>query len=66
MKPYGGGCIDPHFLGLGRFIPGGRAPATHWIGGWVDPRADSTDLEKRKYLILPGLKLRLLGRPARR
>jgi hypothetical protein len=23
---------------LGRFIPGERAPDTHWIGGWVDLR----------------------------
>jgi hypothetical protein len=23
----------------GRFTPGGRASETHWIGGWVDPRA---------------------------
>jgi hypothetical protein len=22
-----------------RFTPGERAPGTHWIGGWVDPRA---------------------------
>jgi hypothetical protein len=23
----------------GRFTPGERAPSTHWIGSWVDPRA---------------------------
>jgi hypothetical protein len=23
----------------GRFTPRERAPGTHWIGGWVDPRA---------------------------
>jgi len=23
----------------GHFIPGKRAPCTHWIGGWVCPRA---------------------------
>jgi hypothetical protein len=23
----------------GRFIPRERAPGTHWIGGWVGPRA---------------------------
>jgi hypothetical protein len=22
----------------GRFTPGEKAPGTHWIGGWVDPR----------------------------
>jgi hypothetical protein len=32
----------------GRFTPGVRAPGTHWIGGWVDPRAGIDDVEKRK------------------
>jgi hypothetical protein len=48
----GSGCIDPHFLDLGtswRWVvnltplplyPGERAPGTHWIGGWMDLRAD--------------------------
>jgi hypothetical protein len=31
----------------------------------VDPRADLDDVEKRKFLTLPGLEHRLLGRPAR-
>jgi hypothetical protein len=43
----------------GRFTPG-----THRIGCWVDPRASLDDVEKRKYLTLPGLELRPLGRPA--
>jgi hypothetical protein len=30
----------------GRFTPGERAPGTHWIGGWVGPRAGLDDLEK--------------------
>jgi hypothetical protein len=75
MKAYGSGCIDPHFLDLGtssewsasrpgRFTPGERATGTHWIGGWVDLRAGLHDLEKRKFLILPGLELRPLDRPA--
>jgi hypothetical protein len=38
-----------------RFTPGEKAPATHWIGGWVDPRAGLDDIEKRKFLTLPGL-----------
>jgi hypothetical protein len=46
------------------FTPGGRAPGTHWIGGWVNPRTSLDDLEKKKFLTLPGLELRLLGRPA--
>jgi hypothetical protein len=78
MKAYGGiGCIDPHFLDLGtswkqwsasrpcRFTSGERAPGTHWIGGWMGPRAGLDDVEKRKLLILPGIELRPLGRPAR-
>jgi hypothetical protein len=32
----------------GRFSPGERAPGTHWIGGWVDPR---TGLERIKLII---------------
>jgi hypothetical protein len=39
-------------------------PSTHWIGGWVDPRAGLDDVEKKKFLILPGLEHRTLGRPA--
>jgi hypothetical protein len=49
----------------GSFTPGERAPGTHWIGGWVDLTAGLEDLEKRKFLTLPGLELRPLGRPAR-
>jgi hypothetical protein len=30
----------------GRFTAGERAPGTHWIGGWVDPRAGLDDMEK--------------------
>jgi hypothetical protein len=30
-----------------RFTPLERAPYTHWIGGWVDPRAGLDDVEKR-------------------
>jgi hypothetical protein len=45
--------------------PGKEPPVTHWIGGWVDPRASLDDVEKRKFLTLPGLELGPLGRPAR-
>jgi hypothetical protein len=54
-----------HYLeGSGQFHapaalpPGKRAPGTHWIGGWVDLRAGVDDVEKRKFLTLPGLELR--------
>jgi hypothetical protein len=35
------------------------------MGGWVGLGASLDDLEKRKYLTLSRLELRLLGRPAR-
>jgi hypothetical protein len=47
----------------GRFTPGERAPSTQWIGGWVDSIAGLEDMEKRKFLALPGLELRCLGCP---
>jgi hypothetical protein len=70
------GCIESRFLDLGtrgewsasrpgHFTPGERAPSTLWKGGWVDPRTGLDDVEKTKFLTLPGLELRPLGRPAR-
>jgi hypothetical protein len=65
----GSGCIIHIFLTSalvgsewstsrpGRFTPGERAPGTHWIGGLMDLRAGLDDLEKRKFLTLPGLEL---------
>jgi hypothetical protein len=44
------------------FTPADRAPETHWIGGWMNPRAGLDDVEDRKFLTLLGLKLRPLGR----
>jgi hypothetical protein len=32
----------------GRFTPRERAPGTHWIGGWVGPRAVLDTAVKRK------------------
>jgi hypothetical protein len=49
----------------GRFTSGEKAPGTHWIGEWVDPRAGLVDVEKRKFLTLKGLEIRPLGCPAR-
>jgi hypothetical protein len=78
MKVYGGVDVQFHIFltstlaggewsGLrpGRFTPRERDPGTHWIGGWVDPRAGLEDAEKRKFLTLPRLELRPLSRPAR-
>jgi hypothetical protein len=33
---------------LGRFIPRGRAPGNHWVGGWVSPKAGLDAVVKRK------------------
>jgi hypothetical protein len=49
----------------GRFTPAERAPDTHWIGSWMEPRASLDDVKKRRFLTLPGLELRPLGRAAR-
>jgi hypothetical protein len=49
-----------------RFTIGERALVTYWIGGWVSPRACLDNVEKRKFLTLPGLEFRPLGGPARR
>jgi hypothetical protein len=38
--------------------PEETACGAHLIGGWVDPRAGLDDVEKRKFLTLPGLELR--------
>jgi hypothetical protein len=68
--------MDLHFLDFGTswewsaslpglFIHGERAAGTHWIGGWVGPRAGLDDVEKRQFLTLPRLNLRPLGRPDR-
>jgi hypothetical protein len=46
--------MDPRSLDLGtrwRSVvsftpPPERVPGTHWIGGWVDPRAGLDDVEK--------------------
>jgi hypothetical protein len=46
------------------YPPGERVLGTHWIGGWVDPRAGVEDVEKKKILTVPGLELRPVGRPA--
>jgi hypothetical protein len=48
----------------GPFTPGERALGTHWIGGWVGPRAGLDAVERRKIIHLQGFELRPLGRPA--
>jgi hypothetical protein len=41
--------------------PGKKAHSTYWIGGWVGTRAGLDDVEKRKFLTLPGLELQLVA-----
>jgi hypothetical protein len=41
----------------GRFTPGKRTPSTLWIGGLVGPRNGLDDVEKRKFLTVPGLEI---------
>ena len=49
----GGECLA---LCFGHFTPPGRNPNTHWIGGWMVPRAGPDTLENRKPLSLTGIK----------
>jgi hypothetical protein len=56
---------NPRFLtsalvGVVSFTSRPLYPGTHWIGGWVDHRAGLDDVEKRKFLTLPGLEIRPL------
>jgi hypothetical protein len=58
-----------HFLEFGtsrsgRFTPRKTASGTHWIEVSVDLKAGLYDLENRKFLILQGLELQPLSRPA--
>jgi hypothetical protein len=45
-----------------RFTPKERTLGTHWIWGCVDLSAGLNDVKKRKFLTLPGLQRRPLGR----
>jgi hypothetical protein len=67
MKAYGGVDVWIHIfltsaLAGGKWSvssPGCFTSGTHWIGGWVDPRAGLDDVEKRKFLTLPGFERQL-------
>jgi hypothetical protein len=73
MKAYGEMDVSIHVFLTSALVgdkwsasrPGLFTSGTNWIGGWVNPRAGLDDVEKRKFLPLPGLALRPLGRPAR-
>jgi hypothetical protein len=36
-------------------LPGKITLGTHWLGGWMDPRACLGTMKKRKILPLPGM-----------
>jgi hypothetical protein len=78
MKTYGSVGVKPHVLLTstlvrggwsashpGCFAPGESAPVIPWIGSRVGPRAGLNAVEKLKFLSLPGLEVRPLGRPFR-
>jgi hypothetical protein len=73
MKAYGGVNVKIHIFLTSALVgcewsasrPSRFTPDTHWIGGWVNPRAGLNDVEKRKFLTLPGLELRPLDLEAR-
>jgi hypothetical protein len=73
MKTYGGVEVELHpFLtlaldggawsasGPGYFTPTERVSDTHWIGGWVYPRASLDAVEKRK-ISYPAMNQRLIS-----
>jgi hypothetical protein len=65
MKWYGVVHAHIHIFLILILVGGGKRPSTRWIGGWVGPRSGLDDMNKKKFLPLPGLQLRTLGRAAR-
>jgi hypothetical protein len=65
MKAYGGVDVYIHIFLTSVIVggewsasrPGRFTPGTRWIGGCVGPRAGLDDVEKRKFLTIPGLEL---------
>jgi hypothetical protein len=45
--------------------PGKELPGTHWIGGWMDPRAALDDVKKRKFFTMQELEIRPFSLQAR-
>jgi hypothetical protein len=54
MKEYGGVDVYIHVFLTWALVGGEweRAPDTHWMGAWVDPRAGQDDMEKIKFVVL--------------
>jgi hypothetical protein len=61
MQAYGGVDVCVHVFFTSALVggdwsasrPGRFTPGTHWIGGWMGPRAGLDDLEDKKFLALP-------------
>jgi hypothetical protein len=70
MKAYGRANLYIHIFVTSALVRGEWSaswPSRFTPGTlWVDPRAGMDDAEKKKFLTLPGLELRPLGRPASR
>jgi hypothetical protein len=71
MKTYGGVDVQIH-VSFTSALDGDQwsvsrpslfTPGIHWIGNWVGPTTGVNNAKRRKIFPLPGLKLRLLGRP---
>jgi hypothetical protein len=61
LRRMGRWCIEPHFLDLDtswRWVVTSRPGPFYPRGGWVGPRTRLDDVEKTKFLTLPGLELR--------
>jgi hypothetical protein len=49
------GIAPPFLTSACHFILGEITSGTHWIGGWMGPKAVLNAMEKRKVLFLPGI-----------
>jgi hypothetical protein len=73
MKAYGGVHVQIHVFSTSTLVgedwsascPGRFIPGTHWIGGWVGPKAGLDEVERKKILPLPVLEPLPFRCPAR-
>jgi hypothetical protein len=75
MKTYGGVEVQLHALTSavggdgrlasrpGRFTPGVRTPCTHWIEGWMGPRAGLDAVAKEEPITAPAANLTPISQP---
>jgi hypothetical protein len=69
MKAYGGVDVQIHVFLTSALVGGEWSASALTVlprkGGWVGPRTGLDDVEKIKFLTIPGLELRPLQRPTR-